>query len=1201
MSTDAMVLDAASRRSFYRGEGLVADGAVSSWHAEPDGAGRTGVTGTVVDRGRTVTGVHVSFDHEAGRIVSFGCPCGGPRGEDGMCKHAVAVALAYLDARRRRTPNAGPAEAQGTLGADEAPAGPDAPASYRKPSAAGPETGVSRNGGSSELIGRLKTQTQSLLAQYKAQEDAKAAGGEQGGARTGAIQEPQTSPEVGRMVLAYSEARSAAADPAPSVDCEAAGEAVELYPSITAGGRVGGTPEGGRVWDVRLRIGRGNIRYLVRRPDELLRAWETGARHGYGRNLSFAHTRAAFSDRANALLALLARVRHAQGAARGAARAALPSGGAPAKAIALSDYDAADLLDVMDGAAVQFEPRFAAGGAHARELAVVDGDPALEVRVARGTRGGYDLELPAGSDCVLAGNRMYLLLEDRAWRCTDAYRLRMGAFCRAAMPASSPLHVRDGDMPAFCSAVLPSVAAAAHVALPEGVAGLVPPPACFSFRLGLDRGLVTCEAVVSYGGVEVGLFEPVAPGQPARDLLAERGAQETVHGLFGHALVRPSAAPYTRAADDGPRGRVADWPVGEKPAGRPCFEEDDAESLYRLLTEGVAALGLLGDVYLSKNLRSVGVRPAPRVRVAASLKAGLLDIAVDSEDLSPADLLAYLDSFERRQRFVRLADGDVMHIDGGVRAVAELADALGVSARGLVGGTEEIPANRALFVDDAMKRAEGVRFDRDEAFRALVRDFDAVGDNDFVEPASLRGVLRPYQRAGFKWISTLAKLGFGGILADDMGLGKTLQVIAYLLAAHEAGQEDPSLVVCPASLVYNWTAEIGRFAPQLDVAAVVGPCGDRAALVRQAREHDVLVTSYELLKRDVELYARQTFHCQVLDEAQCIKNHATQTARCAKRVRAHFRLALTGTPVENRLAELWSILDFAMPGLLGTYDAFRRRYEVPVVNGDEEAARRLQGMVGPFVLRRMKDGVLKDLPPKTESVVYARMSGEQEHLYRATASSLALSLASQLPADFAARRVEVLAELTKLRQICCDPRLLYENYEGGSAKLEAALELVASAVDGGHKVLFFSQFTSMLDIVGDRLRATGVAHHVLTGATPKEQRARLVASFATDDVPVFLISLKAGGVGLNLTAADIVVHYDPWWNLAAQNQATDRAHRIGQRRVVTVFKLIAQDTIEEKIVQLQEAKRALAESILGGKAAASATLTREDILALLEG
>ena len=416
----------------------------------------------------------------------------------------------------------------------------------------------------------------------------------------------------------------------------------------------------------------------------------------------------------------------------------------------------------------------------------------------------------------------------------------------------------------------------------------------------------------------------------------------------------------------------------------------------------------------------------------------------------------------------------------------------------------------------------------------------------------------------------------------------------------EAGA-NTSIVICPASLVYNWCEEFARFAPALKVVAVTGTQTERRGKIAAWQQADVLVTSYDLLKRDIAEYEGKTFDYEVIDEAQYIKNHTTAAAKAVKVIHASHRLALTGTPVENRLSELWSIFDFLMPGFLFRYDVFRREIETPIVkNQDEDAMRHLQKLTGPFILRRLKSDVLRDLPDKLEENRYVRMEGEQRRLYDAQVIQMQSMLSEQSDEEFRKSRIKILAELVKLRQLCCDPSLCVEPYTGGSAKLEGCLQLIQSAVDGGHRVLLFSQFVSMLEILQERLQQEGLEYYCITGATPKEQRLQMVKAFNADNVPVFLVSLKAGGVGLNLTGADVVIHYDPWWNLAVQNQATDRAHRIGQTRTVTVYKLITSQSIEEKIVKLQETKKDLADQILSGTDAGLTGMSRDDLMELLQ-
>lgn len=348
------------------------------------------------------------------------------------------------------------------------------------------------------------------------------------------------------------------------------------------------------------------------------------------------------------------------------------------------------------------------------------------------------------------------------------------------------------------------------------------------------------------------------------------------------------------------------------------------------------------------------------------------------------------------------------------------------------------------------------------------------------------------------------------------------------------------------------------------------------------------------------MYEGIHFANEIIDEAQYIKNHNTQASQSVRLVESDFRLALTGTPIENHLSELWSIMDYLMPGFLYDHSGFQQNYEIPIVAGNNpEIRERLRSMVHPFILRRMKKQVLKELPEKMEETIYIRLESEQKKLYQANAKKMRDELDHMSAAEFKTGKLQFLAQLMTLREICCDPALVYESYKGGSAKLEACLELIQQSIQSGHKLLLFSQFTSMLDIICKRLKEENIDFHRIDGSTGKEKRMQMVDSFANDDVPVFCISLKAGGTGLNLTAADIVIHYDPWWNRAAQDQATDRTHRIGQTHTVNVYELITEDTIEERIQKIKESKKQLAEDILSGGEISSASFNKDEMLRLL--
>ena len=630
----------------------------------------------------------------------------------------------------------------------------------------------------------------------------------------------------------------------------------------------------------------------------------------------------------------------------------------------------------------------------------------------------------------------------------------------------------------------------------------------------------------------------------------------------------------------------------------------EEEQVFEFLSYGLQELMDVAEVRATERFKRLRVRKSVVFSVGVAVESNLMDLSVLSEELSEEELLDALYMYRQKHRYMRLKNGDFLKLDQNetIAQLSRMLETLRIPLKEFVKGKMQIPAYRALYLDKMLESAQDIYARRDSHFRKLVKEFKAVEDADYEIPEGLHGVLRKYQEVGYRWLRTLDHYGFGGILADEMGLGKTLQVITVMLAVcQEEKEKNPSLVVCPASLVYNWGEELHRFAPELKVALLAGTQKERAVMLEGYQEADVLVTSYDLLKRDIAEYDGKTFRFQIIDEAQYIKNHGTAAAKSVKLIKAQTKFALTGTPIENRLSELWSIFDYLMPGFLYEYETFRTNMETPIVkHQEEEVQAQLRRMVTPFILRRKKEDVLADLPEKLEEIRYAKMEKKQQKLYDGQVVKMKSKIAGQDEESFRRSKIEILAELMRIRQICCDPNLIYEDYNGGSAKTDACMELLQSLTDSGHKTLVFSQFTSMLAILEEQLREADIPFFKITGETPKERRINLVKKFNEDETPVFLISLKAGGTGLNLVGADVVIHFDPWWNLAVQNQATDRAHRIGQTRIVTVYKLIMKDTIEEKIVQMQESKKKLAEDILSGEGIGSGALNREELMALLE-
>ena len=436
---------------------------------------------------------------------------------------------------------------------------------------------------------------------------------------------------------------------------------------------------------------------------------------------------------------------------------------------------------------------------------------------------------------------------------------------------------------------------------------------------------------------------------------------------------------------------------------------------------------------------------------------------------------------------------------------------------------------------------------------------------NFNIPKNLNGVLRNYQEKGFKWLNTLDYLGFGGILGDEMGLGKTFQTIAFLLSK----ENSISLIVAPTSLVFNWYSEFKKFAPSLKVVMVNKSPSEREEIIKDYKKYDILITTYNLVKRDLESYKKIFFHYVILDEAQNIKNPSSQNAKSVKELKSKNRFALTGTPIENSLMELWSIFDFIMPNYLYDENKFTTRYyrrleEEPVIIEE------LKRLVTPFILRRYKKDVIKELPDKIEKKLIIPMEEEQKKVYKAYSDHIKALIEKKVINDeFKSSKIEILSYITKLRQIAIDPSLVMDKYLGGSGKMEAILELVTQGIEENHKILIFSQFTSVLKNISKLFKLNDISFSYLDGSTPSKERGKLVEDFNKNLNSVFLISLKAGGTGLNLTSADIVIHFDPWWNPAVEDQASDRAHRIGQKNVVEVIKMISENSIEEKIVNLQ--------------------------------
>lgn len=705
---------------------------------------------------------------------------------------------------------------------------------------------------------------------------------------------------------------------------------------------------------------------------------------------------------------------------------------------------------------------------------------------------------------------------------------------------------------------------------------ILPPEAHFLFKLDYRVGSILCVARVQYGDAQYELNQGYTE-ENRRDVEKETAAWKHINTYFS-----------------------------DYQHGRYVLSNEDSDVVQAFLDDGINELKRLGEVQITANFRSLlkGIKINLDVGVGINLTNELLDIDLADQKMSWEDIQAALKAYQEKRKYFVLKNGMLAKAEQPtIEQLAQTLHDLGISFKDFIHGKLHLPAYRAFYFAKQMKAANALHFSTNESFNTLINDLAKNQLKQNQIPVSLQNILRPYQKIGFNWLSTIVNYKFGGLLADEMGLGKTLQIISLLLARKEKMQNQlPSLIVAPASVIYNWQAEVKKFAPSLNVALLDGTKKERERLLLDAKKYNLLISSYQSLNRDLEAYQNLIFDVEVIDEAQNIKNQQSVTAKTVKVIKAHHKLALTGTPIENKLSELWSIFDYLMPGFLGSYPDFRKKYELPIVKEqDKEAEDQLANMIIPFILRRLKKDVLRDLPDKDEEIVPVKMNKKQADLYNMQTQKIIAQLNGQGDEDFKRSRFQILAQITKLREICCDPHLLYENYHGKSNKLIATIELIKNNLANGHKILLFSQFTAMLDILHEKLARLRLPLFTITGSTPKTKRQEQVQKFNQMAQPgVFLISLKAGGTGINLTGADVVIHYDPWWNLAAEKQATDRAHRIGQKHSVKIYKMVTEDSIEERIIALQQKKAELADIILQNDQIADATMSKDDLIKILK-
>ena len=629
---------------------------------------------------------------------------------------------------------------------------------------------------------------------------------------------------------------------------------------------------------------------------------------------------------------------------------------------------------------------------------------------------------------------------------------------------------------------------------------------------------------------------------------------------------------------------------------------DDDDRIYDFITQYIPKLQQLCTVYYSESFRQMRIYDSSYYNSSISFdeELDLLEFNFSIDGIDRESLPKVFESLREKKKYYRLPNGSYIPLDSDeLEDMWKMIEYLDLEEEDLSEQVIKLPKYRALYLDDKLKDVENIYVERNLAFKELVQNIKESRDIDYTLPKGLEDVLRGYQVTGFKWLKALSSYGLGGILADDMGLGKTLQTIAFI----ESERENialPSFIICPTSLIYNWESEVEKFIPSLKTLVISGSKDERRELIEHIADVDIVITSYPLIRRDIDSYEDKEFGYCILDEAQNIKNPSSVTAKSVKKVKAKGYFALTGTPIENNLTELWSIFDFIMPGYLLSHGKFVKRFEKPIIQDrDQCVLEELNRYIRPFILRRLKTDVLKELPPKIENIRTVELTHSQKKVYLAYLQNIRGELAEDIRQNGIKKsQIQILAGLTRLRQICCHPSLFIENYNGDSGKIKALLEILGELKEGGHRVLLFSQFTGALGLIKEELDREGISYFYLDGSTKAEDRRDMVKAFNQGFRDIFLISLKAGGTGFNLTGADTVIHFDPWWNPAVEDQATERAYRMGKQNKVQVRTLIAKGTGEEKIHEIQQNKRELIDKVLEPGTTFISKMTEEDIMEL---
>lgn len=716
------------------------------------------------------------------------------------------------------------------------------------------------------------------------------------------------------------------------------------------------------------------------------------------------------------------------------------------------------------------------------------------------------------------------------------------------------LSFRKEDMEMFKEGMLPELKS--NIFLDESIGEEIIIGSKPEVKLYLDfqKGIIILDVKFYYDGIEVDYFE-----KNEKIIRDEKTEEEAIQEILQYGFMESENSFYL----------------------------DDLDVIGEFLENRLIALAEKYEIFTSQKIKNTNFLKDNKIRSTFSIgKDNILKYEFDFGEIGSDEIVAILDSLKKKKKYYKLKSGDFLNLEENddLRELDRLAEAMDLDAGELKNGMGEIPKYRAIYLDSLKKERYHI-ISTNNLFDELISKFNSYKDAEVKFSKKDEDTLRDYQQTGVRWLYNIYKCGFGGILADEMGLGKSIQLICFIKEILKEKADAKILIVAPTSLIYNWKNEFDKFGEELSYKVFAENKEIRQHELENLDGVNVLITTYGLLRRDIEQYRDKTFELIAIDEAQNIKNANAQMTKAVKSLKASTKMALTGTPLENSVLELWSIFDFIMPGYLSGLLSFQRKYNIKEV--DEEHLKNLDALnkqIAPFIMRRRKKDVVKELPDKIENNIFIDLNESQKKLYAAQLEKTKEEI-DEIIANEGVEKAnfKILQLLMKLRQLCIDPVIVFENYKGGSSKIENLVTITKDIIENGHKILLFTSFKMALDIVNREFTNNNISTYVIDGSVSAKKRMELVDKFNEDDTNVFLITLKSGGTGLNLTSADVVIHLDLWWNPQVENQATDRAHRIGQKNTVEVIKLICKGTIEERILELQNKKKILSDRLIEGE------------------